>query len=253
MIAKTPGEKEKLRAAGKLLARVLRDTAALVKEGVTTAELDVFAEKEIVNAGAVPIFLGYENDDAPIPFPAAICISVNEEVVHGIPSENRVLQNGDILSLDLGLSLDGFVADSALTMVVGEGTADDKKLIRACREAIEAGIKAAKVGNTTGSIGSAVSAVAQRYGVGVVRDLGGHGTGRDLHESPFVPNWGKSGEGEDLEEGMVLAIEPIFTLGEGAIKLAKDGWTYKTRDTSRAAHFEHTILITKDGPEILTQ
>ncbi len=256
MIAKTEHEIAELRHAGKILAEVLRDLMLLVKSGVTTAALDLAAEKMIRDEGAIPAFLNYKPSGAKFPFPAALCISVNDEVVHGIPSEEHVLKDGDIVSLDLGLSYNGYFVDSARTQFVGAGhdkaDAKGQKLMDATRESLAAGISAVKVGGYIGDIGAAVEAVAKRYGFNVVEELGGHALGKTVHEKPFISNVGKVGEGEKIVEGYVLALEPIFAEGKGRISLLEDQWTYVTRDGSRAAHFEQTILVTKTGAEILT-
>lgn len=252
MIAKTQKEIVQLRHAGDILSEVLRDVAATVAPGVSTAALDLKAEELIRAHGAVPAFLNYKPSGAKRPFPAALCTSVNDEVVHGIPRESCVLKGGDIISLDLGLSFEGYFVDHCRTLFVGTGDAQGQKLLDGTREALAAAVGAAKVGGHIGDIGAAVEAVAKRYGLSVVEDLGGHAVGHSVHEKPFVANYGTVGEGGTIVDGMVLALEPIFTEGKGAIDLAGDGWTYVTRDHSRAAHFEQTILVTKTGTEILT-
>jgi methionyl aminopeptidase len=253
VIAKTEQDIQGLRKAGKLLADVLRATAARTVPGVSALELDEFAEAQIRAQGGEPLFLNYDEDDGPYPYPATLCVSINEEVVHAIPTAGKIIQDGDIVSLDLGVLINGYSADAAVTVIVGEGNSDAERLVSSTRLALLAGIKAAKAGARTGDIGAAVAEVAKDYSVSVVYDLGGHGTGRaEFHEAPFIPNMGTSGKGEVLEEGMVIAIEPIFTLGSGAIKTSGDGWTYATRDGSRAAHFEHTVIVGKQGCEILT-
>ena len=239
MIAKTPQDINGLRAAGKLLAEALRHTATFVKPGVNTAELDLEAEKFIRDHGAVPAFLNYKPEGASYPFPAALCVSINDEVVHGIPSEDYIVAEGDLVMLDLGLSLDGYFADAAITVIAGQGDeqSDEKGrlLIEATEEAFKAAIKVAKPGARMGDIGAAIQAVAHKYGLGVVEDLGGHSLGKVPHEGPFVPNTGTAGKGHVLEEGLVLAIEPIFTEGSGDIELMEDEWTYVTADGSRSA------------------
>ncbi len=254
MIAKTNIEIENLRQAGKILSRVLAATKPMVKEGTTTAELDVFTEKMIRDEGGVPAFLNYKPSGAKYPYPAVLCVSVNDEVVHGIPSEEHFLKDGDMVTLDLGLSYNGYFVDSAITVLVGTGTDDPKgqKLMDATREALAAAVAAAKMGGRIGDIGAAVEAVARRYQLAVIEELGGHAVGKSVHEKPFIANVGKVGEGEKIVEGHVLALEPILCEGKGKISLLEDQWTYVTRDGSRAAHFEQTILITKNGPEILT-
>ncbi len=242
-----------MRAAGKLLAEALRHTAMFVKPGVTTAALDLEAEKFIREHGAVPAFLNYKQEGSVYPFPAVLCVSIDDEVVHGIPSEERVIQEGELVMLDLGLSLRGYFADAAITVAAGEVDQKGAKLIAATEEAFKAAIKVAKPGARMGDIGAAIEAVAHKYGLGVVEDLGGHSLGLVAHEPPFVPNSGKAGTGVVLQEGLVLAIEPIFTEGKGDIELMEDEWTYVTADGSRSAETEHTVLITKDGAEVLTQ
>lgn len=252
MIAKTEHDIQELHKAGMILAEVLRDLVAAAQPGVTTAQLDLQADASIKQKGAVPAFLNYKPSGAAYPYPAVLCISVNHEVVHGIPKETHVLKEGDVVSLDLGLSYNGYFVDSCRTVCVGEGDTKAKKLLDATREALSAAIKAARVGGYTGDIGAAVEAVAKRYGVSVVEELGGHAVGKSVHERPFVANVGEKGDGEPLVEGLVLALEPIFAEGKGAIELADDEWTYETRDRSRAAHFEQTVLLTKSGAISLT-
>ena len=252
MIAKKESDIENLRAGGKILSEVLREVATSVKPGVTTAALDLLAEQLIRRAGAVPAFLNYKPSGASYPYPAVLCVSINDEVVHGIPSEARVLEEGDIITCDLGLSLNGLFVDSAVSVCVGESDVQTEKLFAGTREALAVGIKAARAGGYVGDIGAAIESVAKKCMLAVVRDLGGHALGIKPHEQPFIPNFGKVGEGEKIIEGMVLALEPIFTEGKGNIDLLPDQWTYMTRDGSRAAHFEQTILVTKDDAEILT-
>ncbi len=253
MIARTDTDKQGLRASGAMLARILRDVAERAVPGASALELDRFAREEIEAGGAVPIFLGYEAEGSTRPYPATICVSINDAVVHGIPKAEAIIAEGDVVSLDCGLSYQGYVADAAVTVIAGKGDEDAKRLARGAREALEAGIRAAAPGAFTGDIGSAVSRVADAYGLSVVRDLGGHGTGKKLHEEPYVANFGTPGKGGKLVPGMVLALEPIFTLGKGGIKLASDEWTYLTRDGSRAAHFEHTIIVSEHGAEVVTR
>jgi methionyl aminopeptidase len=254
MIAKTQNEIEGLRTAGKLLAEVLDELSQLVEPGITTASLDVAAERAIRSRGAMPAFLGYRPEGARVPFPAVLCVSVNEEIVHGIPLESRELIDGDIVTLDLGLSHGGFFVDSAVTLAVGECDARDRMLLDATREALAAAIAAAVVGGHFGDIGAAVEEIARRRKVSIVEDLGGHAVGRAVHEQPFIANFGRKGKGIEIVEGMVLALEPMFSLGSPRIVLdEEDQWTYRTADGSRAAHFEHTILVTENGPEILTR
>lgn len=252
MIAKTQEEIAGLRAAGKLLAEALRHVATLVAPGVTTASLDLAAEKFIRDAGATPAFLNYQPEGASYAFPAALCVSINDEVVHGIPSDERVVQAGDLVMIDLGLSVEGYFADAAITVCAGECDEKGTLLIRATEEALKAALRVVKPGARMGDVSAAIESVAKKYKLGVVEDLGGHSLGRVPHEGPFVPNAGKAGKGVVLEEGLVLAIEPIFTEGGGDIELAADEWTYVTADGSRSAETEHTVLVTKDGCEVLT-
>lgn len=253
MIATAPRDIDHLTRGGVILADALRLLKQLTVAGVSTAELDLKAEEYISAHGGVSAFLGYQPESAKTPFPAVLCVSINDEVVHGIPSEKRIVRTGDIVSLDLGLSYEGLFVDAALTLCVPGGDKKAQELIDATREATLAGIAAALVGNHIGDIGAAVGAVAKKRGFAVVQDLGGHAIGKVLHERPFIANEGRSGTGEEIVEGMVLAIEPMFSEGKGDIVLGSDHWTYSMRDGSRAAHFEHTILVTKNGPKILTQ
>lgn len=253
MIAKTKEDKENLRAAGKILADVLREVARLAVPGTSTAFLDLVAEEMMRARGTVPAFLHYKPEGAAYPYPAALCVSINDEVVHGIPSENTILREGDIACLDLGLSYNGYFVDHAVTVAVGKIDRSSLELMNATREALDAAIAVARVGGHTGDLGAAVEKIANERGFAVVKDLGGHGVGRAVHERPFIENVGTEREGEEIPEGAVLALEPMFSLGKGDITLDPDGYTYRMRDGSRAAHFEHTILITKDGAEILTQ
>ncbi|MGC9602654.1 MAG: type I methionyl aminopeptidase [Minisyncoccia bacterium] len=253
MIAKTEQEINNLRLGGKLLSHALRELSARAVPGVTTASLDVAAEKIIREGGGMPAFLNYLPDGAAYPFPATLCVSINEEVVHGIPSAERVLKGGDMVSLDLGLSYNGYFVDSAVTVCVGVCDEVAYKLIKATKEAMTAGIKAARMGARIGDISAAIEAVAQKYNFAVVKDLGGHAVGKAVHEKPYIPNEGTAGTGQKLPEGLVIAIEPMFAEGNGAITLMKDEWTYCMRDKKRCAHVEHTIIITNKGPEILTE
>lgn len=254
MIATTEKDFEGLRTAGRMLAEVLQEVGALVAPGVTTAALDIAAENAIRSRGAIPVFLGYKPDGAEVPFPAVLCVSVNEEIVHGIPQEARELIDGDIVTIDLGLSYDGYYVDSAITLPVGEISKEDQALLDATREALDAAIAAAQVGGHLGDIGAAVEEVAKRKKFSVIEDLGGHAVGRAVHEQPYVANIGKKGRGEVIPEGMVLALEPMFSHGSPRIVLDQDDqWTYRTSDGSRAAHFEHTVIITSKGTEVVTK
>jgi methionyl aminopeptidase len=247
---KSPQDIERMGAAGRVVAIVLRQVAAAVRPGITTGELDEMAERLITELGAKPAFKGYGN------YPATLCVSVNDEVVHGIPGE-RVLNAGDIASLDVGAIVDGFYADAARTVAVGTVSPQAKRLMRVAREALELGIAQARPGATIGDIATAVERHVERNGYSVVRDLSGHGIGRDMHESPQVPNFTSGASRRQLrfaiEAGVTLAIEPMVNEGGPEIVKADDGWTYRTRDGSLSAHFEHTIAVQESGPEILTR
>jgi methionyl aminopeptidase len=252
MIATTPEEIKALRAAGRILAGVLQDTAKLVKDGVTAAELDLFAEHAIRSRGAIPSFLNYKPEGSRYPYPATLCVSVNDEITHGLPSPEKVIRTGDIVSLDSGLSYEGYFVDSAITFCVGQCDPVGEKLITAAREALGAAIAMARPGNRVGDIGAAIMSVVEKYNFAIIEDLGGHAVGKAVHEKPFIANDGKKGEGELIVEGMVLALEPMLAEGKGAIVLEHDDWTYSTEDGSRSTTFEHTILVTAKGAEILT-
>jgi len=251
---KTLAEIDRLRIGGQKLAKILRLTAQQVKPGVDTNFLNSFAHDLIMKEGGKSPFLGYTPYGAKRPFPADICISINEEIVHGIPNENpRTLQEGDIVGLDAGLLYDGLITDHAITVPVGEISKEARNLLSRTKEALQAGIKQAVIGNKVGDIGSAIEKVADSADLSVIDGLTGHGVGYSVHEEPYVPNYGHAGTGETLIEGMVIAIEPMFSTGSSQIKVAKDGYTYLTKDGSLSAQFEHTIAITKDGPLVLTK
>lgn len=242
---KTPEEISKMREGGKILARILQELMAQVKPGIATKDLDRAAEALILQSGAKLAFHGYDG------FPAVLCASVNEEVVHMIPS-GRILNEGDIITLDLGLIWKGFYLDAARTVPVGE--IDDKKqrLIRVTKESLQLGIAQAKAGNTFGDIGYSVQQYVEKNGYGVVRELCGHGIGKELHEDPHVLNYGKKGEGGEIKQGMVFCIEPMVTAGDWHLKRAKDDYGFETKDGSLSCHFEDTVAITPSGPEVLT-
>jgi len=242
-----------LAEGGRRLATIMNELIAMVGVGVSTESLDTRA-RELANAGGdTPAFLNYQPHGADRPYPATICTSTNDEIVHGIPNEHPyIFKDGDIVTLDMGLIHDGLVTDMAITVPVGNVDDDGQKLIDAAREALASALKTARVGNTTGDIGYAVETVAKKYGFSVPRELGGHGVGSAVHEEPFIPNLGKQGSGTTLEEKMVLAIEPIIIEGECGIDLDEDGYTYTTKDGSRATQFEHTVIITDGDPQILT-
>ena len=240
-----------LREGGKRLARILQELAALVRSGITTKELNVYARQAIEKGGDKPSFLGYRPEGAHAPYPAALCTSVNDEVVHGIPG-SRVLKEGDIIGLDLGLIHKGMYLDSALTVPVGKVSKELRDLIRVTEEALAAGIAVARPGVHVGDIGVAVAAVAKEHKYKIIRDLSGHGVGYAVHEAPEILNYGRAGEGEELCAGMVIAIEPMLSFNDTAIKTASDGFTFLTATGSISSHAEHTVLITPSGSDILT-
>ena len=248
---KTKKEIEIMRECGKRLASVLDEIEKAITPGKTPAQLDEFAQRLILDLGDEPSFLHYWPEGALKPYPATLCVSTNDEVVHGIPGKKK-FKEGDIVSIDLGIKHKGFHSDSARTIPVGKIDDNARKLIDATREALAAGIKVARAGNHIGDIGFAVSEVIKRYGLSIVEELGGHGIGTEVHEEPHVPNFGKPGSGMELKKGMVLALEPIVNEGGKKIYLTGDGYTFRTKDGKRSAHFEHTILITKGDPEIFT-
>lgn len=245
VIFKSQNEIDRIRKASQIVARTLNFLQSHVQPGITTRELDQLAESEIRKAGAVPAFKGYRG------FPATLCVSVNEEVVHGIPSD-RKLKEGDIVGLDLGCIWDGFYGDAAKTFPVGEISEEAKRLLETTEKSLLIGIDQARVGNRIGDIGYAVQTLAESSGYTVVRDFVGHGIGRNLHEDPQVPNYGNRGQGPRIKAGMVLAIEPMVCQGRADVEVLADNWTAVTRDGSLAAHFEHSIAITDNGPEILS-
>lgn len=242
-----------LREGGRRLADILAALSDMVVPGVSTLDLENEARRLIAEGGDAAPFLGYLPEGASRPFPAALCVCVNDEVVHGIPNEHpRICAAGDIVTLDMGLTHGGLITDAAVTVSVGESDATGEALIVATRDALAAGIAQARAGNTVGDIGAAVEKIVESFGFYVIKELGGHAVGRHVHEEPYIPNYGVAGVGAVLKKGMVLAIEPIVGEGTDEIFLADDGYTYKTADGSRAAQIEHTILITEDVPEILT-
>lgn len=245
IVCKSPAELERMRPANVLVADVLVELREMVGPGVTTGELDAFAERRVRAAGGVPAFKGYHG------FPATLCISVNEEVIHGIPGP-RALRDGDVASIDLGAVLDGFYGDAAITVPVGRISDDAAGLLRVTEEALYLGIERARVGGRVSDIGHAVQRHVEAHGYSVVREFVGHGVGRSLHEEPQVPNFGPAGRGPRLADGMTLAIEPMVAMGKAVVKVLGDGWTAVTKDSSLAAHFEHTVAITGSGPVILT-
>jgi methionyl aminopeptidase len=246
IVCKSPAEIARMRAASELVAAVLTDLKGVIAPEVSTGELDERAEATIRAAGATPAFKGYHG------YPASLCVSINEEVIHGIPSRKRLLREGDIVSVDVGAVLDGFVGDSAVTFPVGVISEPAARLLRVTQESLYRAILAAKPGGRVSDIGHAVQRHVEAHGCSVVREFVGHGIGTAMHEEPQVPNYGPPGRGARLTDGMVLAIEPMVNLGRPAVRVLEDGWTAVTRDRSLSAHFEHTVAVTRDGPLVLT-
>ncbi len=248
---KSPQEIEVMRSANLIVAEVLAELRRRVRPGVTTAELDRVAEDMTRRRGATPAFKGYEVGGRV--FPSSVCISVNEEVVHGIPSERRELREGDIVGIDFGVRYQGFYGDAAVTVPVEGTDAESERLMRATREALWAGIDQVQVGNRLGEVSAAIQERVERDGFSVVRDFVGHGIGKRLHEEPQVPNFGSRDRGLRLRDGMVLAIEPMVNVGEPGVMIKDDGWTAVTKDGKRSAHFEHSVAVTEKGPYVLSQ
>ncbi len=246
IVCRSAAELERLARVNALVARVLAELSAMIAPGVTTAEVDALAERRLREAGAEPAFKGYHG------FPATICASVNEQVVHGIPS-SRKLRAGDIVSVDLGAKLDGFYGDSAVTVPVGQVAPDAVKLLEVTRQSLHEALAVVKAGARLSDIGAAVQRHVEANGFSVVREFVGHGIGSTLHEEPQIPNYGTPGRGPRLAEGMVLAIEPMVNLGQAGVKVLSDGWTAVTKDGSLSAHFEHTVAVTADGCRVLTR
>ncbi len=247
---KTEDEIELLRESNLLVGKTLAELAKIIKPGVTTLELDKIAEEFIRDNGAIPTFKGFPNHNA-VPFPASICTSVNEQVVHGIPG-NVVLKDGDIVSIDCGTYKNGFCGDSAYTFCVGEVSEDVRKLLKVTKEALYIGIQNAVHGKRLGDIGYSIQQHCESNSYGVVREFVGHGIGREMHEDPQVPNYGKRGSGTMLKSGMCLAIEPMITMGDRNVLLEQDGWSVRTKDCKPAAHFEHTIAVRRGKADILS-
>lgn len=242
---KTEQEIKDMRTSGKMLAAVLAYLKPRVEVGMTTKDIAMLASVELAKLGGKPAFLGYSG------FPDVICISLNDEVVHGIPGK-KIVKDGDLVSLDFGVDYNKMITDAAITVIAGESNGSKRKLLKGTEESLMAGVDVLKDGVKTGDIGAAVEKVLTQYGFGIVRDLVGHGVGHQVHEEPDVPNYGSVGTGNKLSAGMTIAIEPMSTLGAERVVLENDGWTIKTYDGSLSAHFEHTVLITNDGAEILT-
>ena len=243
---KTAADIIKMERAGAVVAQILDGMQVMLVPGVSTGEVDAYAEAKCKEFGVRPVFKGYHG------FPACVCISINEEVVHGIPSFKRLVRDGDIVSLDFGVSLDGWVGDSARTIPVGSVSASDLELIAVTKKSLELAIEQCVPGKRTGDIGATVQKYVESFGFGVVREFVGHGIGKALHEEPAVPNFGTVGRGHVLRAGMVIAIEPMVTKGHYAVRVLEDDWTAVTIDGSRAAHWEHTVVITERGPQVLT-
>jgi len=246
IVCKSPAELARMHGACALVAAVLSRLERSVAPGVTTADLDEIAEKQIRAVGGTPAFKGYHG------YPATVCISVNDEVIHGIPSRNRVLADGDIVSMDVGAVFDGFVGDSAITVPVGEVGPQAEALLRVTREALYRAITRMQAGGRVSDIGHAVQQHVEKHGFSVVREFVGHGIGAAMHEEPQVANYGPPGRGPRLAEGMVLAIEPMVNLGKAGVRVLEDGWTAVTKDGSLSAHFEHTVAVTSAGPWVMT-
>ncbi len=248
IVCKSPAELEKMRQAGRAVRKVLDTVKAMVRPGVTTMDLERAADKMIADLGAKPAFKGYYD------YPCVLCTSINQEIVHGIPSEKRVLKEGDIVSIDCGVVLDGYYGDAAVTVAVGENLRPElRKLLEVTEQSLYKGIEKMRIGNSVGDVGAAVQEHVEAHGFSVVRDFVGHGIGTHLHEDPQVPNFGVRGHGAKLREGMVLAIEPMVNAGRPEARVLDDNWTAVTQDGSFSAHFEHSVAVTRDGPLILTE
>ncbi len=247
IILKKPEEIEKIRAACQIVARILERVSREIRPGVSTFQLNELSERLAAKEGARPAFKGYRG------YPFSLCTSVNSEVVHGLPSKKRILKEGDLISLDFGVVKDGYYGDAAVTIPVGEVSEEAKKLIEVTREALYRGISKADPDHRLFDISSAIQSYVEKRGYSVVREFVGHGIGRNLHESPQIPNFGKKGQGVRLKPGMVLAIEPMINQGGAEIRILADNWTAVTKDGKLSAHFEHTVAITENGPDILTE
>ena len=253
IVYKSPEDLDRMRRAGRIVAGTIDRVLEAVRPKVSTAELDAVAEAYIRDQGATPSFRGYGGNGGRAPFPASICTSINQEIVHGIPSSERTVAEGDLLKLDFGAIWEGFHGDSAVTVIVGDPrTAEADKLVRVTEEALEAGIAQIRPGGRLSDIGAAVEQVATGAGFEVVREYVGHGIGRNLHEDPQIPNYGRPGRGPVLKPGLVVAVEPMVNVGGWETRVMPDGWTVVTHDGSLSAHFEHTIAVTEDGHEVLT-
>jgi methionyl aminopeptidase len=244
---KTPREIERMKVASRIVAEILLELREVVRDGITTGEIDRLAEEKTLKRSAKPAFKGYRG------FPASICVSINQEVVHGIPSTKRVIKNGDVVGLDFGVIYDGFFGDSAVTVPIGEIPSDVQNLLRVTEQSLYKAIEAAVPGNFLSDISAAIQTLADEHHFGIVREFCGHGIGRALHEDPPVLNYVQVGKGPKVKPGLVIAIEPMINLGSEKVKILEDGWTVVTLDGRPSAHFEHTIAVTPEGPEILTR
>lgn len=251
LVLKSPAEIEIMDEANRIIRDIFADLRAKIVPGLTTMQIDSFVEERIRAAGGVPAFKGYPHRNDGNDFPGSACVSVNDEVVHGVPSESRALQEGDIVSVDVGVLFRGYYGDSAMTFPVGRLDRDTSRLLEVTREALDLGVAQARPGNRVSDIGHAVQTHVERHGFSVVREFVGHGIGANLHEDPQVPNFGAPGRRERLVVGMVLAIEPMVNAGAPDVVLGDDGWTARTRDRSRSAHFEVCVAVTDDGPRVL--
>jgi methionyl aminopeptidase len=251
IILKSPDEIKTMREAGRVVGQTLRILAEAVRPGATPKDLDDIVRKEYAKRGVTPTFLNYKVPGAP-PYPATVCVSVNDEIVHGIPTAKRTFKEGDIVSIDLGATLNGFVGDAAMTVPCGTISEEAQRLLRVTEEALWAGIHAARDGVHMGDVGAAIQETAESQGYGVVREYVGHGVGRQMHEDPQVPNYGTRGQGPRLRKGMVIAIEPMVNIGDWRTRRLPDNWTVATRDGSLSAHFEHTLAITNGDADVLT-
>ena len=259
---KTKEEIEVLREGGERLAGVLKKVVESAKPGVSAYDLDWLAEELIFSSGGEPAFKGYKIKETNVSYPASLCVSINDEVVHGIPRKDKILKDGDVVGIDIGMwwpkvesrkPKAALATDMAVTIGIGKTSKEAERLIRVTKESLDIGIKAVKPGIRIGDVSHAVQKHLEKYDLGIIRDLAGHGVGYELHEEPLVPNYGKPGTGLELKEGMVIAIEPMATLGGWRVSLDDDEWTFRTADGSLAAHFEHTIVVTAHGSEILTE
>jgi len=247
IICKSPAEVEKLRRSGRMVRQLLGELRAQVRPGITTLDLEKFLGRRLKEAGARPAFKGYRG------YPCCLCASLNSEVIHGIPSDQRVLQEGDILSLDTGVVLEGYYGDSAITVPVGEIGEPARRLLKVTEEALELALERVRLGNRLGDVSSTVQQHAESSGFSVVREFVGHGIGKAMHEEPQIPNFGQPGHGPLLKEGMVFAIEPMVNAGGPEVRVLGDGWTAVTADGSLSAHFEHMVAVTRNGPDVLTR